>query len=178
MKKYSISVVLLIISDYLLKLLAVNLVGHNLTYFNYVQDYGSYSKNGPSFDPWLNLGFMMNDKFAFGGQLFGFNFQIPMYVLIIISILAVIFLGYLLYQEVNNKFNLYSLSLIFLTAGAAGNLVDRILYGAVIDYIGIPFLPFVGHTLFNLADALLNVGIVLLIIHMIFFDRKEKPVLN
>lgn len=46
-------------------------------------------------------------------------------------------------------------------AGAVGNLIDRILYGFVIDFIDIIFWP-----AFNIADAAITIGIIGLIIHL------------
>ncbi len=46
-------------------------------------------------------------------------------------------------------------------AGAVGNLIDRMLYGFVIDFIDIGFWP-----AFNIADAAITVGIIGLIIYL------------
>ncbi|TKJ17755.1 signal peptidase II [Candidatus Woesearchaeota archaeon B3_Woes] len=46
--------------------------------------------------------------------------------------------------------------------GAIGNLIDRILYQGVIDFINLRIWPS-----FNIADSALSVGIILLIIYFI-----------
>jgi signal peptidase II len=69
------------------------------------------------------------------------------------------------------------LSLALILGGAIGNLIDRILYGKVIDFIDVDFpdIPAIGlyrwYT-FNIADAAISVGLVLFAI-TIFFKRKS-----
>ena len=52
--------------------------------------------------------------------------------------------------------SIFSLSLI--TAGAFSNLIDRLRYGFVVDYIDLRFF-----TVFNLADTMITLGIVFLV---------------
>lgn len=54
--------------------------------------------------------------------------------------------------------------------GALGNLVDRVRDGAVVDYIKIDLWP-----AFNLADAAITVGVVLLLVGQLQRDRAEQP---
>ena len=55
-------------------------------------------------------------------------------------------------------FHAPSLGLLFLASGALGNVLDRLFYGGVIDFIDVGFWP-----VFNLADVFLVVGIGLLL---------------
>jgi signal peptidase II len=48
---------------------------------------------------------------------------------------------------------------LLIVLGAASNLLDRLLYGAVIDYLSVPWL-----TTFNLADGLITVGVAALVL--------------
>jgi len=54
-------------------------------------------------------------------------------------------------------------------AGAAGNLIDRIWYGSVIDFVDVRVWP-----VFNVADAAITIAIVLLLIDALRqkFERK------
>ncbi|WP_334161716.1 signal peptidase II [Phenylobacterium sp.] len=61
----------------------------------------------------------------------------------------------------------YALGLIM--GGAIGNVIDRIRFGAVADFIDVSALYFPW--VFNVADAAINIGIALLLIDMI---RGEK----
>lgn len=53
----------------------------------------------------------------------------------------------------------FSLPLALICAGAISNLIDRLLYNGVVDYIEILILP-----VFNIADVLIVVGVILLFI--------------
>lgn len=69
-----------------------------------------------------------------------------------------------------------SAGLSLVLGGAVGNLVDRILLGYVTDFIqvrfaGVPFFdPFPS---FNVADAAITVGAVLLILDSLFYSGRE-----
>jgi signal peptidase II len=71
---------------------------------------------------------------------------------LVLSIVAVLFFKYPEYQ-------LY-FSLVF--AGGLGNLIDRIRVGAVIDFINLGWWP-----IFNIADSMLMVGVILLLIQLV-----------
>ena len=59
-----------------------------------------------------------------------------------------------------------------IVGGAIGNLVDRIRYGAVTDFIDASALYFPW--VFNIADACIDIGVVLLLIDMVRNDRLSK----
>jgi signal peptidase II len=55
-------------------------------------------------------------------------------------------------------------------AGAAGNGIDRLFFGSVVDFIDIRLINF---AVFNWADASINIGIACLLIHNLF-DRSPR----
>jgi len=77
-------------------------------------------------------------------------------LLILITIIILVLLNY--YIKKNNIENDY-FELGIILGGIVGNLFDRLLYNGVIDYIEISSFP-----VFNLADSLIVLGIILLII--------------
>lgn len=77
-------------------------------------------------------------------------------LLILITIIILVLLNY--YIKKNNIENDY-FELGIILGGIVGNLFDRLLYNGVIDYIEISNFP-----VFNLADYLIVLGIILLII--------------
>lgn len=80
---------------------------------------------------------------------------------IIISIVAIIAVFYLLIKDKKDRIS-YSLIL----GGATGNLIDRIIYGNVTDFIDIYAGRF-HWPAFNIADSALTIGISLMfIIHL------------
>lgn len=61
-------------------------------------------------------------------------------------------------------------SLVVVSAGGIGNLIDRVLYGYVIDFIEPVFINF---AIFNFADCLINVGAASLIAYFVVDLIKE-----
>ena len=57
--------------------------------------------------------------------------------------------------------------------GAIGNIVDRLLFGHVIDYV-LFHTPVWSFAVFNLADALITVGAGLVILEELLVWRKER----
>ncbi|MBR1601766.1 MAG: signal peptidase II [Alphaproteobacteria bacterium] len=90
-------------------------------------------------------------------------------VLSAISLIVSAFLLYWMYNE-NNKLKIVSLGMII--GGAWGNVVDRIRFGAVLD-----FLDFHYEThhwpAFNLADTFICVGAFILILWELFYANKK-----
>ena len=76
-------------------------------------------------------------------------------------------------QKLPREEILTGLSLSLILGGAAGNLIDRILFGHVIDFIQV-WLGSYPFPAFNLADASISVGAVLLILSS-FTARTPDP---
>ncbi len=57
-----------------------------------------------------------------------------------------------------------------LVGGAIGNLIDRLAFGYVRDFINFEFISF---PVFNFADVALTFGVIMLIIYILFFYSKE-----
>ena len=84
------------------------------------------------------------------------------YFLIIIGMLALgglIF--YLLKKDNFRKLEVISYGILF--GGILGNFIDRIIYGGVIDYIGLIFGSYY-FPVFNFADICIVIGIIMLVI--------------
>ena len=58
---------------------------------------------------------------------------------------------------------LVALGLGLIVGGALGNAIDRIAYGAVFDFIRLDLKLFLWPTIFNIADAAIVVGVLLLL---------------
>jgi len=79
--------------------------------------------------------------------------QIPF--LIFTAIFAIILL-YLAIRKNKHK-KIYSIALSMILAGAIGNLIDRVFFGYVIDFLDLRIWP-----VFNLADSAITIGAILL----------------
>jgi len=66
----------------------------------------------------------------------------------------------------------WSLSLIL--GGAAGNLIDRVVYGHVIDFIDVYYGSWHWPT-FNVADSAITVGAGLLLLDAFLGSREDRP---
>ena len=68
-----------------------------------------------------------------------------------------------------------ALGLALAIGGAFGNIIDRVRFGAVIDFIDIHAMGY-HWPAFNVADSAIVVGIGIVIIHSLFFEKRtDKP---
>lgn len=96
------------------------------------------------------------------------------YLLIAISIIVFFVLAdYIKKNKITKKLEIISLGMIM--GGLVGNLIDRLLYSAVIDYLSFIIFGY-KFAIFNLADIGIVVGIIILIISM--FKEKRINKLN
>ncbi|MEK7096545.1 MAG: signal peptidase II [Patescibacteria group bacterium] len=97
---------------------------------------------------WItNNGFAtINDHMIFG--LYGNNFLSGL-----LSLLFLIILYYLFFKDKKTRI---IFSLVF--AGTASNVLDRLVYGGVVDYIKILSFP-----IFNLADVFITIGLLCIV---------------
>ena len=66
--------------------------------------------------------------------------------------------------------------IILICAGALGNLYDRAFVGSVTDYLEFLFMDF---PIFNFADALVDIGCLLIAFSVFFLPEKKKaPVVS
>lgn len=90
------------------------------------------------------------------GAAFGiFKNQVLLFVVISLITIVLIFLD--LKKNRKKHSYAYKLALCFILAGAAGNLLDRLFFGYVIDFLDFRIWP-----VFNIADSAISVGAVLL----------------
>lgn len=66
------------------------------------------------------------------------------------------------------------LALVLILGGAAGNLIDRLVYGHVIDFIDVYYQSW-HWPAFNVADAAISVGAVLLLLDAFRGNREKSP---
>jgi len=97
------------------------------------------------------------------GAVFGIG-QGRRFLFIAVSVAAILFIFYLF--ATSGRQRVYQIILGMLLAGVLGNLYDRIAYGYVRDMIhALPRWPGFFPWIFNVADSLLCVGVVLMIIY-------------
>lgn len=94
-----------------------------------------------------------------------FSFPVPVYVTIILSVPILAAIIYFLFSDFIQNKNKIFLGLTFLFFGSLSNLIDRLIYGATIDYW------LFGTGIINLADLLIAFGIYSLFIHRRFLYK-------
>ena len=117
----------------------------------------SYSIN--VVEGFFNLTHVRNSGVAFG--IFSEqNSQLKPYLLIFVSIIAIIAILVIFHQTEREK-RLVQGGLVLVFSGAIGNLIDRVLHKEVIDFIDI-FFNNRHWPAFNVADACITIGVMLL----------------
>lgn len=91
------------------------------------------------------------------------------YFFVVISIAAVVLIVYWLRKHRNDK--TFCLALSLLLSGAIGNLIDRFIYGHVIDFLDVHAFGYHWPT-FNVADCGVTLGALLFI--YVEFKRNKK----
>lgn len=87
-----------------------------------------------------------------------FSIPIPNSIMVWLTPLLIVGLVWLILRSCNFEHRITKAALMLLIAGGLGNFLNRIWYGAVIDFLDFSFWPS-----FNLADAYLTAGVFLLI---------------
>ena len=107
--------------------------------------------------PFLHIVHVRNTGAAFGMfKTLGSTF------FIILSCFAILFITYLIAKRTYN-----SVGLSLILGGALGNLIDRIAYGKVVDFIDFSVGSF-HWPAFNVADSALTVGIAVILVAYLF----------
>lgn len=111
----------------------------------------------------VKLTYVENRGVAFG-MFQGMQWLFAVFTFVMLG--AIIFLMFK--RRPKSKFFYVSAALII--GGGIGNLIDRIFYGYVIDYISLSFFPPVC----NFADYCITIGVFMLAIYMLFFTDKTR----
>ena len=65
------------------------------------------------------------------------------------------------------------LGLALIIGGAAGNLIDRLVSGSVVDFVDV-YWGVHHFWAFNVADAAISVGVAIMILDMLGVDRRQQ----
>jgi signal peptidase II len=109
---------------------------------------------------WQNTGAAFG-MFQGGGLVFG----------ILAAIVTVIIIIY--FPQIPDNHVLMRIAIAMQMGGAIGNLIDRIKFGPVTDFIAVGTFP-----VFNIADASITVGVAVLLLALWVLERKEKGLLQ
>ena len=106
------------------------------------------------------------------GMAFGLSFPGGKHILLVMTILLTGFIvGFLWKEKDGHPLVKYGLALIL--SGAIGNLIDRLFYGKVVDFLDVMVGNFHWY-IFNVADSAVTVGMVLFIIHSFLIEESSE----
>lgn len=114
----------------------------------------------------FRLTYITNDGAAFG------SFSEHRWVFMVLStVFIVLLIGALTVWEENR---LFYVSASMIIGGGIGNMIDRIAYGTVVDFLDFCALPSLWKWIFNVADSFVCVGAALLVLYYIRFELKSS----
>ena len=116
-------------------------------------------------DNFFSLTYVLNDGAAFS------LFASRTYLLILIAIICLFFIIYELKNNLDDR--MLSIGYSLALAGLLGNFLDRLIDGYIIDYLSFKILGY-NYPIFNFADILIVVGIIIVIIKEILKERGKK----
>jgi signal peptidase II len=115
--------------------------------------------------PWLNLTYVRNTGAAF--SLFADHsaaFRVPFFIgVALVAGAALVF--FVRQTPARHRSVLFACGLVL--GGALGNFIDRVLYGAVIDFVDVHWRGY-HWPAFNVADSAISVGVALLLLRSLF----------
>ena len=111
----------------------------------------------------VSLTYVQNDGAAFSS----FRGMQWMFLLIFLIFTAAIFYEYFKKPMPFSKWERILIAAVY--GGGLGNLIDRVRLGYVVDMIQTEFMNF---PVFNVADCFISCGCILLMLHLVFFNKQ------
>lgn len=90
------------------------------------------------------------------------------WLFVVITIVVIIGIG--LYAR-RAKSRLVRVALPLLMGGAVGNLIDRVLYGEVVDFFDVRVI---NYPIFNIADSAIVIAVILILLDVWRDSRRER----
>ncbi|MDO4477721.1 MAG: signal peptidase II [Lachnospiraceae bacterium] len=141
--------IVLVAADLVTKALAASRLGTPLPLINNVLEFHYLENHGAAFS-------LLQDARVF--------------FIIITAIFLAVALYVLIKVPNTRRFLLMRLTILVIMAGAVGNLVDRIVFGYVRDFI---YFSLIDFPIFNVADIYVSVGVAVLVLLILFVYKNE-----
>jgi signal peptidase II len=118
----------------------------------------------------MDITHVLNSGAAFG-ILNGYDFPLKTVAIAAIAMAALIGVG-VYAASISHHQLIARVGLALIIGGAAGNLIDRVLAGSVVDFVDVYWQ---GHHFwaFNVADSAISVGVAIMILDMLGLDRRS-----
>jgi signal peptidase II len=120
--------------------------------------------------PFFNLTYVHNTgaAFSFLSEAGGWQRWFFAGLALVISVVIAIWLSRLQQHE-----TLLAVALSLILGGAVGNLIDRLVYGYVIDFLDV-YYGTRHWPAFNIADSAITLGVILMLIESFFGKTKDE----
>jgi signal peptidase II len=118
--------------------------------------------------PMFNLVLTWNRGVSFG--LFAMGTDLGPWIL---SIVALVIVGVLLFWLRKAEGKLVPAAIGLIVGGAIGNVIDRMVHGAVVDFLDV-YWGIYHWPAFNVADSGITIGAILLVVDSLFSGRAQK----
>lgn len=131
---------------------------------------------------WVREGLLLGESIPQGGVLrithmanpgIIFGFPAPSAVSVLLSVAAIVVFIFMYRAYVSSDSRLLNVGVGLFIGGSLGNLVDRIAFGSVTDFIDVGVRDGLVRTTFNLADVCIIAGIILFGIFFVRYRLRE-----
>ena len=122
--------------------------------------------------PFLDIVYSWNYGISFG--MFSNYYQYSNNIFIIINSSIVAYLIVILYKSTTK---LEKIGFQMIVAGALGNIIDRIVYGGVFDFIRLHYAN-LDFPIFNVADSFITIGTIIIIFDNLYAKTRKVLLTN
>lgn len=132
-----------------------------------------YGESVPVLGDVFSLTYVQNPGAAFGLlSRWDSSFRIPFFI--VVPLVALVSIGLVL-RKISAKDYPMALALSLVVGGAIGNLIDRMNFGYVVDFLDFHWGVYGPHfPAFNVADIAITVGVFFLILDIYLKEAKRK----
>ncbi len=124
----------------------------------------------------IQLTYIENPGMAFGIRFFETHPFWGRWFFSIVSVVASLGLIWYIHTTRGEKL-MYRLSLGLILGGAIGNLIDRVIFGRVVDFMDVDIPDMLGMQrwpVFNIADSAVVCGMILMTFYVVFAKPSQK----
>jgi signal peptidase II len=120
--------------------------------------------------PIFNLTWTENNGISLG--LFNATTEVGRWMLVAITSAIAVGVGIWIGRE-RHRWDQAALGLIL--GGALGNIIDRVRHGYVVDFADLHFGAFRPFLVFNVGDAAISIGVVILLVRAFLMRERDEP---
>lgn len=115
--------------------------------------------------PFFNIVMVWNHGVSFG--MFSNSANTGAIVLSILAVIITVWFGLWLFMT---RSKMQAIAIAMVIGGALGNVIDRVRFGAVIDFLDFHIMDW-HYPAFNIADSAVVLGVLTLIVYSVFFEK-------